>query len=1176
MAKTPEQPPRPIESETLPQQEGIPVMITRPMHQQLELLGYKKEDRSKLTPQEAWDILHSSIPKPAGEEEPVVPEVTAALEAEEQAEIDKNIEARRAGEKEGNRQISSDELLSKMEAHANKNGNQMADALGRATQKTGKGIEVTKAPENTQVSDELVAIFGQSVPPDVVGLYNKLSGNKRTGYLEKLRSDAEEKKKKKQQKIEKKRKSESGSRRQPRSAPENPVAEPSVTEPAIKEETIKLNHPNGSLGVYTELKKLDKELESIYPDGVPSSVLEHYLSLRDRMPEALQLSHDEQRKVALEAQLFIQDQRLQANPLLTRLRVETNRKFGFLGGDKVRIKRPDGSIEDGWQAYELQDFNKKGESDKARMIVMVRKKDSEGQWIGERITLAEADIEKVGSKSEELEKVQTQPEEQSFKNAEQPSDFKRGQKVRILRSDGIAEDDWYVAAFPDGKVLVIKDSPSGERMKKKISPERLREMQGMPALVESAPAEPEVPSQKESAETIPDYDAQRHLLETGFKSTDANSEAHEGIKKKYVELKRVLAQNSYNPPKTWPQIKEFLNEIGANTEVDTMQKHETANLSVENTEAPDAIIVDPEDIPGYIRVAANKDATPKEQRRTLGYLVSQFEKTKEKIKNYASSSEELVRRSKDLDLKAEEIGITERGFRALGEKYNALGFKSKVAIGVGLGLGAGIGAAAASLPAIIAFGGALALQRTAGLATMYLKFEKNAFPEDKLGKEKAMAKAILYTAGMTAGTLIAVQEISKTEWAKDAGDWVGKQRDRLITWLNDHYPFGQQAKVDLAGNPNQPASPRAEAVVPVPESTPGIPDITVEAKAGRGYEYALKRLWEQVQEKHLDPTTFSTLDKGSHLRQLVAATPENIDAVVHRIASDTGFVRPDGVSAIIQPGDLFTFRTDGNVGLVGVEAEPAINPPTDRFPSPSAPESVSAPEQALAADKMSNPQYIDAQEKVPTGEPEKIRFPEPISQLEETKEMPQPQVFRAEPQTLTAEPEPGYGPKEIPATPVETEARPEQESGYPNKYPMPEPPAPSEIFTSSQETAAPLTIEVTTEAASPAEQAPAIIKNEFGISVPLNEAHIYSDARGNILAFGGTPAQKIEAITDFLTKHPDKVVFAADDGGKVRIPWSVLGKEIIPGPPMYTSGFLGFFSEKMKPPAIEEFEQFIK
>ena len=196
-----------------------------------------------------------------------------------------------------------------------------------------------------------------------------------------------------------------------------------------------------------------------------------------------------------------------------------------------------------------------------------------------------------------------------------------------------------------------------------------------------------------------------------------------------------------------------------------------------------------------------------------------------------------MRRNSELDAKAENVKGLEKVFRKLGENYNKMGWKSKLIIGAGLGLGAGLSGAAVSGVGILGFTTLIVAQRTAALMTMYLKYEAKSPYQGEIGKflgieygtkEKAMAKAMLYTALMSAGTAEAVREIRESAWAQDMNEWLGHMMEKVadkISGTSYHpeaggvatapsvFPEKAQLQSDSASL-EQPVS----APVPVPEA----------------------------------------------------------------------------------------------------------------------------------------------------------------------------------------------------------------------------------------------------------------------------------------------------------------------------------------------------------------------
>ena len=143
---------------------------------------------------------------------------------------------------------------------------------------------------------------------------------------------------------------------------------------------------------------------------------------------------------------------------------------------------------------------------------------------------------------------------------------------------------------------------------------------------------------------------------------------------------------------------------------------------------------------------------------------------------------------------------------------------------------------------------------------------------------------------------------------------------------------------------SQPAAAPAAGEVPV--RAPGKMPI-VEASPGRGYEYMLKQLWEQLRTKRIDPNAYA---QDSDIRALLGADARSIDSVVHRIAADPrhGFFHTDGTSVLVDPTARMTIGAHGEVRLSGSGRDvlPArhLKPPSSRHPETSAvrPESPSS------------------------------------------------------------------------------------------------------------------------------------------------------------------------------------------------------------------------------------------
>lgn len=391
------------------------------------------------------------------------------------------------------------------------------------------------------------------------------------------------------------------------------------------------------------------------------------------------------------------------------------------------------------------------------------------------------------------------------------------------------------------------------------------------------------------------------------------------------------------------------------------------------------------DIPGS---EPSTEGTPKEWRDKLRGLI---DGAKEKVSWYKSSEEKLIRRNAELDADLDKIGGTEKYFRGLGEWYNKRNWKTKIAVGASLGLGAAF-SAGVSLPIALACMSGIAAQRIAGLSTMYLKFEKNSH-EEAWGKEKAFLKAAVYTAVMGLAIKEGIEYVSETESAHTVQKWLGEALGHFSLFGATHAPEHTAEVPKISASTPEIAT--QSAVVVSPEvahlaaataagaetagtaTAPEIPGIEVTATPGHGYEYMMKRLWEQLQEKHIELPKNANPD--SDLAQLLRADEKTIDGVVHRLAQDNEFFKGDGTSAHINLDSKLTIDTKGQIWL----DHENILAPEDAPVTPAYHAEVPAPEAASTmignevdvTSEQATPTSAGSELAVPTAEGQEIQVP---------------------------------------------------------------------------------------------------------------------------------------------------------------------------------------------------------
>ena len=522
----------------------------------------------------------------------------------------------------------------------------------------------------------------------------------------------------------------------------------------------------------------------------------------------------------------------------------------------------------------------------------------------------------------------------------------------------------------------------------------------------------------------------------------------------------------------------------------------------------------------YTDMPSKAEGTPKEWREKLRSLIEgakdKIGTAKEKVDWWKSSEEHLIRRSAELDAEAEKIGGIEKTFRSWGESYNKMNWKTKLALSAGLGLGAAFtaGSLAIAIPLL-----GIGIQRTLGLSTMYLKFEKNSHDE-AWGKEKALLKAGVYTVLMGLAMKEAIEYVSETELAHT-------MQAKVSNWLGDmlgHHttpgatPSQEIQSTDAMGNQTGQVAHTPEAAPVVSEhlaaaaaadeaaksaGAPEIPGIEVKASSGHGYEYMTKRLWEQLQEKHIKLPPGANPD--SDLAKLLAADKSSIDKVVHQLAQDNEFFKENGTSAIVGEHAKMTIDAKGNIWLG---------------------EDILAPKGGSIT---------------PAYHPEV-----PAADISVTEE---PVV-----------PLPAETPFFHPDAPIVQADVPVTEAG----------PAPFESGWPESNGAHP--ISEASGVHSPIESHSVV--NSFGIEVSNTEPHVYVNGK-DLFVYGGSSAQKERMILDYLTKNPTQTVMSGDDVGKYRVPWHLVEGKLVPGEPLTKTGFLGLTKSFVPPPGPGEFKEVV-
>lgn len=337
-------------------------------------------------------------------------------------------------------------------------------------------------------------------------------------------------------------------------------------------------------------------------------------------------------------------------------------------------------------------------------------------------------------------------------------------------------------------------------------------------------------------------------------------------------------------------------------------------------------------------------------QKVSGTLKEQAIKTNEKFDWWKSSKEELIRRSKDLDTKLEHIGGVELTFRWFGEQYNKMDWKTKLLIGAGLGLGATI-SSGVSLPVSLAFSVNHWLAEKLGHigksngAAAAIQRDSSASPIST--PEKAMAQQGTESPAQTSQTP-AVQSAAST-----AGTEAPATASAQMHTNAEPAPSASAPEVSQAPVESVPA-----------QETPNVSDIKISASKGHGYEYMMKRLWEQLHDQNVQLPT--NADPNSDLYRLVHADASTIDKVVHDIASDQRHqFFHDGVSARVDPDAELYIGAKGELHIstprYDYQAIPHHVPTTPEYHSSGLP----ATETNAPAVAFSNPEPISRVDVTP-------------------------------------------------------------------------------------------------------------------------------------------------------------------------------------------------------------------
>ena len=298
---------------------------------------------------------------------------------------------------------------------------------------------------------------------------------------------------------------------------------------------------------------------------------------------------------------------------------------------------------------------------------------------------------------------------------------------------------------------------------------------------------------------------------------------------------------------------------------------------------------------------------------------------------------------------------------------------------------------------------------------------------------------------------------------------------------------GHQAPADI-----QAANIEQTAAAYAPHGAPEMPDVSVDASSGHGYEFMMKRAWEELQERHLDASAYP---EGSDIRTLLEATDKNIDQVVHRIASDNahGFFNTDGTSVEIAKSGHLAFNADGNLAFGDATHAAAVHAPEGAH--------LTAP---YSAHETAIPEKLEgiAPGDYPAPEaPISIESTPPVAEVVAPTDVPAAPIEHAVATPDTNVLHDGYG-----GVVTDGSGNPVHTGAYEaSTAPVPHTPA-------IEHNAIPTPEAITANLHE--------FVNQHQVAIDPLQGHVFQDQGGSALAYGNDYAARLEAAKEFARAHP--------------------------------------------------------
>ncbi len=505
------------------------------------------------------------------------------------------------------------------------------------------------------------------------------------------------------------------------------------------------------------------------------------------------------------------------------------------------------------------------------------------------------------------------------------------------------------------------------------------------------------------------------------------------------------------------------------------------------------------------RLRAGKDEEKAKVREEI-----EKEKTKSKEEKQRAKIEEKERaaarkqyledRKKEQEKEGKGFGREAGAFlKGIGEKYRKLPLRYKLGISAAL-IGASVLSGGAStwitVATSMAMGGQRALNALGTYAAVEGAWESGLAQKEKLDGYIRTEKDEWKKQGTAVAAALAIFSGVPGMALKEIFEGAGGGLEFLYEKL--HGKLSSAIDPELVQKPPSPShtpsgsavweGPTEEVKMPATPESPYVeaPTLLVTAQPGDGYERMTKQMWNELKMQNLNPDNYP---KGSDIERLLNADPKSINSVVHQIAQEHGYYKPDGTSTVVKLGEHMFFDSEGKLQLGDAARAPEGAPVTGH-----------------AAGELKAGYGSPITEKVTP-----IEAPQSPQVAPETS-VEKPSVDKPAVETMEQAPAP-VEERKVPAAKEDNVWRDSQ--GEPWKAGDGTP-----ITTGAESGVAP---EISVEKSVP--ELSKEFVNDYKVTVNPLESHVYEDKEGTVVVFGDDFGKRFLGAQEYVKANPGKSVW---------------------------------------------------